>query len=164
MKSSAKITKKAAKEASAKAKGSESASAQKAGSKKSQKKSSPGSKKGEVVVVGGNDSEDDSLDLANMERMNEEMDLIRREDRTKKPLVISLSAALANVAAGFLVYVCCFPRAGSVFYAKAGFFKRLIKLACQRRKLVNPGEDSTPQVHPSDPGEGLGSNPKQAFP
>ena len=62
-----------------------------------------------------------------MERMNEEMDLIRREDRAKKPLVVSLAAALANVAARFLVHICSFPRPGTVFYAKAGFFKRVIK-------------------------------------
>ena len=128
-KSSAKITKKTAKEASAKAKGSENASAEKAGSKNSQKKSSPGSKKGEVVVVDRNDSDDDSLDLDNMERMSEDMEVTRREDRAKKPLVISLSAALANVAAGSLVYICSFPRPGTVFYAKAGFFKRVIKMA-----------------------------------
>ena len=101
-KPSAKITKKTAKEASANAKGSEKVSTEKAGSKNFQKNSSPGSKKGEVVVVDRNDSDDDSLDLDNIERMREAMEVIRREDRANKPLVISVSAALANVAAGFL--------------------------------------------------------------
>ena len=90
-----------------------------------------------------NDSDDDSLDLDNMERMSDDMEVIRREDRAKKPLVVSVSAALANVAAGCTVYVYSFPRPGTVFYAKAGFFKRVIKMACQRRKLVNSGEDCT---------------------
>ena len=90
-----------------------------------------------------NDSNDDSLDLGNMERMREVMEVIQREDRAKKHLVISVSAALANVTAGCTMCVCSFPRPGTVFYAKAGFFKRVIKMACQRRKLLNPGEDST---------------------
>ena len=50
---------------------------------------------------------------------------------------------VANVAAGRTVCVCSFPRPGTVFYAKAGYFRRVIKMACQRRKLLNPGEDST---------------------
>ena len=118
-KPSAKITKKTAKEASEKAKGSENVSTEKAGSKNFQKKSSPGSKKGEVVVMDRNDSDDDYLDLDNMERMREAMEEIQKEDRTKKPLVISVSAALANVAAGCTVCVCSFPQAWHSFLCKS---------------------------------------------
>ena len=59
-----------------------------------------------------NDSDDDSLDLDNVEGLREAMAKIQKKDRVKKPLVISVSPALANVADGCTKYVCSFPRSG----------------------------------------------------
>ena len=140
---SAKTTKKTAKEASAKGKGSENVSIEKAGSNNFQKKTSPGIEKGKVGVMERNASDDNSLDLDNMEGMSEVMAKIRKEDRAKKPLVISVSPALANVANGRTKYVCSFPRPSKIVYAKYPYFRRVITMANKKQKLLNPDEDST---------------------
>ena len=44
-----------------------------------------------------NDSDDDSLDLNNMEEIREDMAKIQKEDGAKKLLVISVSPGVANV-------------------------------------------------------------------
>ena len=65
-----------------------------------------------------NDSDDDSLDLGNMEGMRKAMAVIRKEDRAKKLLGISVSPALANVADGCTKYVVSFPRPGKLSMRK----------------------------------------------
>ena len=75
-----------------------------------------------------NDSDDNPLNLNNMEEMREAMAEIQKEDRAKKPLVISVSPALANVADGCTKYLCSFPRPGKIFYAKSPFFRRVITM------------------------------------
>ena len=52
-----------------------------------------------------NGSDDNSLDLDNMEMMCEAMAKIQKKDRAKKPLVISMSQALANIADGCTKYL-----------------------------------------------------------
>ena len=138
-----KTTQKTVRKASANSKVSVNISAEKAGSKNVKKQISPGSKKGKVVVTERNDSDVDSLDLDNMEGCREAIAKIQKEDRVKKPLVISVSQALANVADGCTKYVCSFPRPGKMFYAKAAWFKMVIAMVYKKRKLLNPDEDNT---------------------
>ena len=64
-----------------------------------------------------------------MEGLREAMAKIQKEERVKKPLVISVSQALVNVADGCTKYVCSFPRPGKIFYAKSPFFRRVITMA-----------------------------------
>ena len=104
-------------------------------------KKSAGSKKGEIDVTQKNDSEDDSLDL-DAEGMREAIAIIQQDDQPKKPLVISVSPPLINVADGCIKRVVTFPRTGKTFYAKAGFFKMMISLVCKKRKLLNQNEDN----------------------
>ena len=73
---STKATKKTTKDASKKAKPPKKLSTEKAGQKNSQKKTSLGSEKGKDHVMERNDSDDDSLDLDNMEGMREAMTII----------------------------------------------------------------------------------------
>ena len=109
-KPSTKTTKKTAKEAPVKAKLSKNVSTKKAGPKNFQKKTFPGPEKGKVVVMERNDSDDNYLDLDNMEGMREAMAKIREEDRAKKPLVISVSPGVANVADDSTKYICSLPK------------------------------------------------------
>ena len=74
-----KTTKKTAKEAFTRAKVSKKVSTKKAGSNKFQKKTSSDSvKEGKVVVLERNDSDEDSLDLDNMEETREAMAEIQK--------------------------------------------------------------------------------------
>jgi hypothetical protein len=143
-KPSATTTMKTAKGVSAKAKASRTLFTKNAGSKNADlKKSPPNLKKGKVVVMDRNDSDDDSLDLDNMEGAREAMAQIRKENRVKKPLVISVSAPFANVADGYNYYGVIWPKPGKVFFAKAPFFRGVITMANKKRKLLNPKEDGT---------------------
>ena len=137
-KTSANTNQKIAQTSSANSKVSHNLSVAKAVSKKS-----AGSKKGETVTTQRNDSDDDSLDLNNVEGMREEMAQIQKDERRKKPLAISVSPPLANVADGFTKWLVSLPRPGKTFYAKANWFKMIIALAYKQRKLVNPNEDGT---------------------
>ena len=90
-----------------------------------------------------NDSDDDSLDLDNVEGMRDAMAKMQKDDRPKKPLAISVSPPLTNVADGCTKYVVSFPRPGKTFYAKAACFKMTIAMVYKKRKLLNPNADST---------------------
>ena len=116
---------------------------QKTAKKASAKSKVSGSKKGKIVITQRNDSDVDSLDLDNVEGLREAMAKIQKDDRPKKPLVISVSPPLANVADGCIKYVCSFSRPGKIFYAKAAWFKMVIAMVYKKRKLLNPDEDST---------------------
>ncbi len=85
-----------------------------------------------------NDSDEDSLNLDNMEGTREAMAEIKMTERVKKPIVISVSHALANVADGYNHYVVTFPKPGKIFYAKASFFKSVIIMANKKQKILNP--------------------------
>ena len=102
---------------------------------------SPG--KGKVVVMERDDDDDDSLDLVNMKGAAEAMEEFRKEERTKKPLVISVSQVFHNVADGHSYYVVTFPRGYTTFYFKAECARSSIDLAYKKRKLVNPNEGGT---------------------
>ena len=85
-KTSANTNQKIAQTSSANSKVSHNLSVAKAVSKKSAR-----SKKGETVTTQRNDSDDDSLDLNNVEGMREEMAQIQKDEKRKKPLAISVS-------------------------------------------------------------------------
>ena len=102
---------------------------------------SPG--KGKVVVMERDDDDDDSLDLVNMKGAAEAMEEFRKDERTKKPLVISVSPVFHNVADGYSYCAVTFPRGYKTFYFKADCAKSFIDLAYNKRKLLNPKEDGT---------------------
>merc|ERR1712051_41659 len=104
-------------------------------------KTSFGSKKGKDHGMERNDSDEDSLDFDNMEEMREAMAKIQKEDRAKKPLLVSVSPGVANVAEGCTKYICSFPKPGKIFYAKAAFFRRLITIVTNKKKLLHPEDD-----------------------
>ena len=120
------------------AKGSASFSAEEAVSKKP---ADP--KQGETNVNNRIDSDDDSLDLGDVEGVRAEMAKLAQDTKPKKPLRISVSAALVNVADGCARYLVSFPPRGGVFYLKAGCLQGIILLAHKKRKLLNPNEDSS---------------------
>ena len=137
-------TKKTSKGVSPKARASKTPLTKNAGSQNGvPKKTSSSSNKGKVVVMVRDDDDDDSLDLDNMEGTREAMAEIRKEERVKKPLVITVSASFANVADGYNHYIITFPKPGKVFYAKAACLKGVIIMANKKRKALNPKEDST---------------------
>ena len=74
-------------------------------------------KKGEIVVAQRNDSDGDSLDL-DVEGMRQAMTKIQQDEKPKGPLVISVSAPLANVADGCTKCVVSFPRPGKLSIQK----------------------------------------------
>jgi chemotaxis protein histidine kinase CheA len=104
---------------------------------------SAGPKQGKTNLNQRNDSDDDSLDLGDVEGMRVEMAKLAQDVKPKKRLGISVSPPLANVADGCTKYVVSFPRRGTVFYAKAGCLQGIIALAHKQRKLVNPNEDGS---------------------
>ena len=132
---SGKTTKKAATAGSAKSKN--------AKPKKGATKKTSSSDKGKVVVMDRDDDDDDSLDLDNMEGTREAMAEFRKEERTKKPLLISMSAAFPNVADGYNFHVCTMPRAYSTFFFKSECARSFIGVVNKKRKVLNPKEDST---------------------
>ena len=80
-----------------------------------------------------NDSDEDSLDFDNMEEMREAMAKIQKEDRAKKPLLVSVSQGIANVAERCTIYICIFPKPGKTFYAKGAFFRSLITMVANKK-------------------------------
>ena len=66
-----------------------------------------------------------------------------KDERTKKPIVISVSPVFHNVANGYSYYVVTFSRGYATFYFKAECARSFIDLAYKKRKLVNPDEDGT---------------------
>ncbi len=107
------------------------------------KKTSASPNKGKVVVMDRDDDDDDSLDLDNMVDAAEAMAESLREERMKKPIVISVSGVFHNVADGYSYYLVTFSRGYATFYFKAECARSFIDLAYKKRKLVNPDEDGT---------------------
>ena len=132
---SGETTKKAAKAVSAECKT--------AKAKNGATKKTSSSDKGKVVVMDRDEDDDDSLDLDNMEGACEAMAEFRKEERTKKPLVISVSAVFQNVADGYSYYVVTFSKGYTTFYFKAECARSFIAVVNKKRKVTNPNEDST---------------------
>ena len=100
-------------------------------------------KQGEITVKNRIDSDDDSLDLGDVEGVRAEMAKLAQDTKPKKPLRMSVSAPLVNVADGRAIYLVSFPMRGAIFYFKAACFQGIIRLAHNKRKLFNPNEDSS---------------------
>ena len=100
-------------------------------------------KQGEINVNNRIDSDDDSLDLGDVEGVRAEMAKLAQGTKPKKPLRMSVSAPLVNVADGCARYLVSFPPRGGVFYLKAACFQGIILLAHKKRKLLNPNKDSS---------------------
>ena len=109
------------------------------------KKTSASPNKGKVVVMDRDrdDDDDDSLDLDNMEDAAEAMAESLKEERTKKPIEISVSGVFHNVADGYNYYIVTFSRGYGTFYFKAECARSFIDLAYKKRKLLNPDEDGS---------------------
>ena len=89
------------------------------------------------------DSDKDSLDLDNDEGFVESLAETRKESKAKRPLFISVSGSIPNVADGYGYSIVIFPKPGKTFYYKAEHQVSLLTHALKKRKVVNPKEDGT---------------------
>ena len=86
-------------------------------------------------------SVDASLGLDKDNDFVEAVEEARKESRTKRPLMISVSSAFVNVSTDFEYYVVILPKPGKTFYMKAEHWQNLFSVVHKKRMIMNPNED-----------------------